>query len=186
MIRRLVVRSSVVLVVVGLSAIGFFVARSNRVRCPVIAVPPLPRQVPPMLGVAVAVDGGTDAPESEWRVRVTIPRVRWEVVGEVVPKRSWPELVAEVAEATLTLEMGGRSALRESRIVSLDGTPLTRAEAIERLALATPVLVSVSGEMPDPFFLQLTRPDALIVILGPRDGSPAPELLPAAKMPPSR
>lgn len=44
-----------------------------------------------------------------------------------------------------------------------------------------PVLVSVSGEMPDAYFLQLTKPDALILILGPRDGYPAPEFLPAKK-----
>lgn len=149
-------------------------------------VPPLPRQVPPVLGVAVVIDGGTDAPESGWRIRVTIPKVRWEVVGEIVPKRSWPDLVAEVTETMLTLEMGGRSALRESRIVSLDGTPLTRAEAVERLTESTPVLISLSGSLPDPYYLRLTRPDALIVVLGPRDGCPAPELLPAAKMPPSR
>lgn len=78
------------------------------------------------------------------------------------------------------------SALLVAAVSAADGPPLTRAEAIERLALATPVLVTVSGEMPEPYFLQLTRPDALIAILGPRDGSPAPELLPAAKMPPSR
>ena len=50
-----------------------------------------------------------------------------------------------------------------------------------RLAKETPVLVSVTGEMPDAYYLQLTNPDALIVILGPRDGFPAPELLPAKK-----
>ena len=149
-------------------------------------VPPLPQSVPPIVGTAVVIDGGTDDPTSEWGVRVAIPRIRWEVVGEIVPKHAWPDLVAEVRETMLTLEMGGRSALRESRIVSLDGTPLTREQAVERLTVTTPVLISVSGEMPEPYFLQLTRPDALIVILGPRDGSPAPNLLPAAKMPSSR
>jgi hypothetical protein len=149
-------------------------------------MPPLPRQVPPILGTAVVVDSGTDDTAPAWRVRVTIPRIRWQVVGEIVPKSQWPELVSEMEETTLTLEMGGRSALRASRIVSLDGTPLTRAEAVERFARATPVLVSVSGEMPEPYYLQLTRPDALIVILGPRDGSPAPNLLPAMKATESR
>jgi hypothetical protein len=39
------------------------------------------------------------------------------------------------------------------------------------------VLISVSGRMPDAFYLQCMRPDTLIVILG-IPNSPAPHLLP--------
>jgi hypothetical protein len=142
--------------------------------------------VPPILGTAAVIDGGAADTASAWRIRVAIPTIRWQIVGEIEPKTRWPGLITEVEENTLTLEMGGRSALRESRLVRLDGTQLTRAQAVERLARKTPVLVSVSGEMPDPYFLQLARADTLIVILGPRDGAPAPSLLPAAKVSPSR
>jgi hypothetical protein len=69
-------------------------------------------------------------------------------------------------------------------VVDLNGTELNREQILERLSKETPVLVSVSGRMPDPFFLQLTRPGALIVVLGPRDGAPSPQMLPAGKKEP--
>jgi len=63
----------------------------------------------------------------------------------------------------------------------LQGNELNRDQVVKRLEKETAVLVSVSGRMPDAYYLQLTNPDALVVILGPRDGAPAPGLLPAEK-----
>jgi hypothetical protein len=146
--------------------------------------PPLPKQVPPLLGTAVVTDPGHEGEESEWGITLTIPKVRWEVVGEVVPKEQWPNLKAEVESVTLALRLGGPSPLRESRIVDLEGRDLSRDQVTKRLAKKTPVLVSVSGTNPDPYYLQLTDANALIVILGPRDGYPTPELLPAEKIAP--
>jgi hypothetical protein len=143
--------------------------------------PPLPKHVPPILGTAVATDAGKEGEPSEWRISLTIPKIRWEVVGEVDPKKQWPVLKAEVEKSTLILRMGGPSQLAESRVVDPKGNKLSRDHVLKRLAKETPVLVSVSGEMPDAYFLQLTNAEALIVILGPRDGYPAPELLPAQK-----
>jgi hypothetical protein len=77
--------------------------------------------------------------------------------------------------------MGGPSQLAESWVVDMKGNKLSRDQVVQRLTSETPVLVSVSGRMPDAYFLQLTDADALIVILGPRDGYPAPEFLPANK-----
>jgi hypothetical protein len=142
---------------------------------------PLPKDVPPVVATAVVSDRGNNGEHSEWAIRLTVPRIAWEVVGEVVPRKEWPELKAEVAKGTLTLRMGGPSALAPSRVVDLHGKDLSREQIIKRLERESPVLVSLSGRTVDPYFLTLTKADALIVILGPRDGYPAPELLPAKK-----
>jgi hypothetical protein len=56
-----------------------------------------------------------------------------------------------------------------SRVVTLQGNDLSRDQVLERLKKETPVLLSVTGRMPDAHYLQLTKEDSLIVILGPRD-----------------
>ncbi len=144
-------------------------------------LPPFPTHVPPILGTAVVTDSGNGNELSEWRIGLTLPMIRWEIVGEMVPKREWPKLNAEVEKSRRILRLGGPSQLAESRIVDVKGKELTRDQVLKRLARESPVLVSVSGRMPDAFYLQLTNADALIVILGSRDGYPAPELLPAEK-----
>lgn len=143
--------------------------------------PPLPKQVPPVFGTAVVTDTDKGGAAAEWQIGLTVPKIRWTIIGDMVPKIRWPELKAEVEKTSLTLRMGGPSQLGSSRVVDLKGTELSRAEVHNRLAKETTVLVSLSGEMPDPYYLQLIRADALIVILGPRDGYPAPDLLPAKK-----
>lgn len=95
--------------------------------------------------------------------------------------KEWPQLDVAVARESLSLMMAGPSQLVPSRVVDLKGNQLGREEAAKRLAKETPVLVSVSGDMPAPYFLQLAKADSLIIILGARDGSPAPGLLPARK-----
>ena len=65
----------------------------------------------------------------------------------------------------------------QNRIVDLKGRRLKRGEAIKRLAAETPVLVSVSGRMPDSYHLQCSNANALIIILG-IPSYPAPQLLP--------
>lgn len=144
-------------------------------------LPPFPVQVPPIVGTAVVVDAGGKDESSEWQISLTVPRIRWDIVGEMVPKKEWPRLNADVKKVSLSLVLGGPSQLAESRIVDMKGKELSRDQILKRLAKETPVLISVSGEMPDAYFLQLTNAEALMVILGPRDGYPAPELLPAKK-----
>jgi hypothetical protein len=148
--------------------------------------PPLPEQVPPVLGMAMVEEPGTPRADEEWKIRLTLPKVAWEVIGKFVSKEEWPELKAEVEKATLTLKMGGPSALAPSRIVDLTGRELDHGQVIERLEQETPVLVSLSGQMPDDYYLQLTKPESLVVILGPRDGYPAVELLPVKKEHPAQ
>lgn len=145
---------------------------------------PLPGDVPPVLATAVASAPEPERGDSQWEIRLTLPRVAWEVVGKMIAKRQWPELKVIVEKETLTLRMGGPSQLAPSRVVDIQGKELGRGQVLKRLAAETPVLVSVSGRMPDAYYLQLTRPEAFIVLLGPRDGRPAPELLPS-KAPPA-
>lgn len=139
----------------------------------------LPKDVPPVLGRATIDNPGNGG--DEWSIRLTVPTVAWELAGEIVPKQRWTELKVDVLRDTRTLRMGGPSQLLPSRVVDLKGKELPREEVLRRLARETPVLVSVSGKMVDPYYLQLSRPDTLIIILGPRDEMPAPELLPQPK-----
>jgi hypothetical protein len=144
---------------------------------------PAPKDIPPVIAHAVVSDPGGKSAASEWKITLTLPKIAWEVTGKAVPKQEWPELKTDVTMATLTLRMGGPSALAESRIVDMKGTAIPRAEVVKRLEKQTPVLVSLSGRMPDAYHLQLTTPDALIILLGPREDSPRPEFLPAPRHP---
>jgi hypothetical protein len=144
-------------------------------------LPPFPKHIPPIVGTAVVADAGGKDESSEWQITLTVPQIQWDIVGEMVPKKEWPQLKTDVKKVSLFLVMGGPSQLAESRIVDMNGKELSRDQTLKRLAKETPVLLSVSGEMPDAYFLQLTNAEALIVILGPRDGYPSPGLLPAKK-----
>ena len=134
-----------------------------------------PRDVPPVVGTAIA-----SGDEGNLQIRLTCPRVQWRVAGRAVPKSQWPELRVDVENDTRILVLGGQSALDESRVVDLEGNDLSNQDILTRLQNNTPVLVSVSGKMVEPLYLQLTKPDALIILLGARDGVPAPTLLPSA------
>lgn len=54
-------------------------------------------------------------------------------------------------------------------VITADGKPLKLEDAIKRLEKKTPILISFGGP-PDPFYLQTTKPDTLILIM------PAPQL----------
>ena len=147
---------------------------------------PLPSDVPPVIGTAMILP--PDPGYNNWSLRLAVPKVAWKVVGERKPKREWPEFKVEVEEATLDLKMQYDPATQlaadaQNRVLDLRGKRLSADEVFERLDSKTPVLVSVSGRMPDPFYLQCTKPDTLIVVLG-IPSSPAPELLPQPASPP--
>lgn len=159
--------------VLALAFLGGFVGAAEPVA--------LPQGVPPVTGVA-AVSGDSN----NWAVELAIPRITWEVVGEKRPKAEWSKFDVRVQEARMTLRLryDRASQLAENsrnRIVDLQGRRLEYAEAAKLLKSRTPVLVSVSGEMPDPYHLQCVKPDTLIVILGIPD-APAPQLLPQPVM----
>lgn len=137
----------------------------------------LPKDVPPVVANAVLSQGS-----EKWGIDLFLPQVVWKVVGEQRPKGEWPVLQVDVKEVVLklTLDYSPESALAEefqSRVVDLNGRRMDRAAVGKRLDQRTPVLVSISGRMPDAYYLQCTRPDTLVVILGIPD-SPAPQYLP--------
>ena len=148
--------------------------------------PALPKDVPPVVGTAVAT-APTSPDGDKWSINLSVPKVKWEIVGEKRPKIDWPRFSVTAEGASLTLPMTYHPAtqlseIAQNRILDLKGKRLSREEALKRLASSTPVLVSVSGRMPDPFYLQCTKPDTLIVVLG-IPSSPAPEYLPQQASP---
>jgi len=140
-----------------------------------------PQRVPPVIGTAINGQSAADSDASEWAVTLTVPRARWKVVGEVIPKEKWPELDVSVDKATLTLKMGGPSQLSESQFLNLEGNEISRKEVTERLKNETSVLIAVDGRMPEPYYLELLRPETIVIVLGPREGTPRADLLPAVK-----
>jgi len=136
----------------------------------------MPKSVPPVFATAKAT-----IQNKELQISLTCPIPRWQVTGDVVPKKEWPKLQADVQKYARTLNLGGPSQLAESRVVDIHGKNLDEKEILKRLKVETPVLVSVDGEMLDPYYLKLVKEDTVVIVLGPRDGMPSPELLPSAK-----
>ncbi|MEM7390909.1 MAG: hypothetical protein AAF492_01070 [Verrucomicrobiota bacterium] len=154
---------------IGLSVSGTILARD---------LPAPPKDVPPIIGMAVATVPDPRVDAALPRISLTLPRIQWQVVGEAFPKVYAPKLKTESESVVLTLQVGGPSTRSPSRVLDVSGKELKPAEWSKRLEKPTPVFVSVSGRMVDPYFLQLARPESLIVVLGPRDGGPAPGFLP--------
>ena len=131
-----------------------------------------PKGLPPLAGVAVALLKNPPEPEGyAWSIRLSVPKVEWEIVGKERPKFEWTKVEAHVELITMDIAMGYAEATQlsekaQDRIVDLSGRRLGREEAQKRLASNTPVLVSVSGEMPDSFYLQCVKPETLVVLFG--------------------
>ena len=147
--------------------------------------PAFPTDVPPIVGSAIAI---ADNDSDYYSVRLTIPKIRWFVVGERRPKLEWPTLKVTAESTTLELlifndrsESASLSQLSEnvqSRIVNLNGKRLSSKEVLKRLKSSKAVLISVSGKMPNAYHLQTTKPDTMIAILGISADMPRPNLLP--------
>jgi len=147
--------------------------------------PAFPTDVPPIVGSAIAIP---DNDSDYYSVRLTVPKIRWFVVGERRPKLEWPTLKVTAESTTLDLlifndrsESSQLSQLSEnvqSRIVNLNSKRLSSKEVLRKLNSSTAVLVSVSGKMPNAYHLQTTKPGTLIAILGISADMPKPNLLP--------
>lgn len=66
----------------------------------------LPKDVPPVIGTAVATPSSTPRDDDKWSIRLVVPKVAWEVVGKEQPKREWPRFNVTAEESILTLPMG--------------------------------------------------------------------------------
>ena len=147
--------------------------------------PALPTDVPPIVGTAIAIP---DKDSDYYSVQITVPKIRWFVVGERRPKLEWPTLKVTAESVALELlifndrsessQLSQLSENAQSRIVNLSGKRLSSKEVLKRLKSSKSVLVSVSGKMPDAYHLQTTKPDTMIAILGISADMPRPNLLP--------
>ena len=147
--------------------------------------PAFPTDVPPIVGSAIAI---ADNDSDYYSVRLTVPKIRWFVVGERRPKLEWPTLKVTTESATLELlilndqsesaQLSQLSENAQSRIVNLNGKRLSSKEVLKRLKSSKAVLISVSGKMPNAYHLQTTKPDTMIAILGISADMPRPNLLP--------
>ncbi|MEC8475376.1 MAG: hypothetical protein VXZ38_12040 [Planctomycetota bacterium] len=145
-----------------------------------------PSDTPPVLGMAIA---DPDPDSDYYSVELTVPKVRWKVVGEKRTKLEWPELKVKTdfhcvsvlmtydqSKARASTQLNNKA---QNRVVDISGKRLSSDQVLQRLKSETAVLVSVSGNMPDRYYLQTTRQDTLIIILGILSDAPTPELLPA-------
>jgi hypothetical protein len=129
--------------------------------------PPFPKGLPPMIGTAVVTDPGTGDNQRPWTIRLTIPKFRWHEVGKVIPKVQWSKLVTDIEKDEINMLIDGPLQLESSRVYDLEGKRLSREEVIRKMSKETPVLVSFG--FPEKYYLQLTKPDALVIVLGGRE-----------------
>jgi hypothetical protein len=117
-----------------------------------------PEGVPPLTGAAVAraVEGNG----SQWSIAVTMPRDTWREVQIVMPKLNWPEPIWEdvrpgIREGTMTLPMGDDSMPALCAVVDMNGKRLGHDQIMQQLKTKTPVLVSVTGQVPHACYRRL-------------------------------
>jgi hypothetical protein len=152
--------------------------------------PPRPRTdkdpayapMPPEVVLAMAVG---DKGEIHVDVRVT-KYVTYTESVEVIKKVDGKD-VKSVVPVTKTRSVSIMEAKKfdlakeGTSVITADGKPLKLEDAIKRLEKKTPILISFGGP-PDPFHLQTTKPDTLILIMpAPQLGVPA---VPGGPMPP--
>jgi hypothetical protein len=140
--------------------------------------------MPPTVALATAVG---DKGEISVEVRVTKQVQVCEPI-EVIKKVDGKD-VKEVLMVTKTKSVSLMElkkfhlAEKGASVITADGKPVKLEDAIKRLEKKTPILMSYGGP-PDPYHLQTTKPDTLILILPltapqpvvpmPPKGSPLP------------
>ena len=140
----------------------------------------VPQDVPPVVGMALSMELSDD-PEAHYQVELVMPSIRYKIVPRENRKgkvASWNQVVANAKSSTRVLKFGTPSQIPDSRIVDINGKELSAKSILKRLENRSPVLVSVSGRMVDPYYLQLAKKDVVIIILSRRDGMGDSSLLP--------
>ena len=119
--------------------------------------------------------------EGRYQIKLVLPFIRYEIVareyraGKVA---QWQDVITRVKPVTRTLKFETASQIPDSQVVGMDGKPMDPETILSRLKDETPVLVSVSGKMVDPYYLQLAKDDAVIILLSRKDGKGDAKLLP--------
>ena len=138
------------------------------------APPAVPKGLAPLVGLAKAQDVEPGAARKyAWKLIVYVPKVQWEAVSKTHPvfHTEYIELETKVEMIRIDMELGySRSTAivesRQNRLVDLKGRRLAKEEVFQRLNKNTPVLISVSEGMPDPFYLRHCKSDTMILIVG--------------------
>ena len=141
----------------------------------------LPRDIPPVIGMATAKALPDVTVDGRYQITLVVPSIAYEIVSRerrLGKLAVWDEVVAEVQSATRIIQLESASQIPDSRFVDIAGQQLSGDTILRRLAKQTPVLVSVSGRMVDPYYLQLLRKDTIIVLLSRKDGQGDRALLP--------
>ena len=135
-----------------------------------------PSDLPPILCLATASKG----PGKSVVVQVSVPRLAAKVKGKTIPKRGLPKVKVTVLrrELRVVLNPDSPSQLVGSGFFTLSGDPVEPGEILRRLKKDVPVLLSATGKMIDPYYLQVVKPETLLLVLGPRDGAPNLDLYP--------
>jgi hypothetical protein len=126
--------------------------------------------MPPMVVLATAV---RDKGEIHVDVRET-KQVSYTENVEVIKKVDGKEVksavpVTKMRSISVMVAKKFDLAKEGTFVITADGKPLKLEDAIKRLEKKTPILISFGGP-PDPFHLQTTKPETLIIVL------PAPQL----------
>jgi hypothetical protein len=134
--------------------------------------------MPPTVALATAVG---DKGEISVEVRVT-KQVQVNEPIEVLKKvdgKDLKEVVMMTKTKSVSLMEVKKFHLGEkgASVITVDGKPVKLEDAIKRLEKKTPILISQGGQ-PDPYYLQTTKPDTLILVL------PLPAPQPFLPMPP--
>lgn len=148
----------------------------------------LPGDIPPVIGMAIAAKS-SKVPETGYQLEIVFPVVTYEIEsgdGNLGKVAKQDVVVSEVRSVTRTLDFETNRQIQDSKVVDIDGAPLDMETVLRRLKKRTPILVSVSGRMIDPYYLQLANPEAVIVILSGEDGRGDWSLLPTPKNPESK
>ena len=135
----------------------------------------LPRDIPPVVAVATA-KANNNGQAAAYRIDLVIPAIRYEIVRRQLNANSntktadFNEVVTQVKPMSRVLRFQTLSQIPDSKVVDVAGKPLDTQTVLQRLQQPTPVLVSVSGKMVDPYYLQLINKDAVIIVLSRKDG----------------
>lgn len=136
--------------------------------------------MPPVVVLATAV-GNKGEISVEMRVAKQVPYTESVEVIKKVDGKDVKSVVPVTKTRSVSIMEAKKFDLAKegTSVITADGKPLKLEDAIKRLEKQAPILISVGGP-PDPFHLQTTKPDTLILIIPmavPQPGVP-PVLMP--------
>lgn len=140
----------------------------------------LPRDIPPVLAMATAKTS-TDLVDGRYQITLAVPSIAYDIVHREVRMGKlavWDEVATKTQLDTRVIKLESSSQIPDSRFVDTTGKQLDGETILRRLTKQTPVLISISGRMVDPYYLQLLKEDTILILLSRKDGKGDRTLLP--------